>query len=84
MLQLTKNQKSAVDNIATLKTISLFFVIFGFLGIFQGLYSHFFRVMSPDARPLIFSLFVFSAGTLVISLLLFQAYSIIEKLKSED
>ena len=81
MLQLTKNQKSTVDNIATLKTISLFFAMFGGLGIIQGLYSSFFRVMSPDARPLNFSLSLISLGLLGVSLLLVQAYSIIEKFK---
>jgi len=84
MLELTKNQKSTVDNVATMKTISLFFAIFGILGIFQGLYSYFFRVMSPDARPLVFTLSGLSAVTLVVSLLLLQAYTIIEKLKSEN
>jgi len=83
MLQLTKNQKSTVDNIATLKTISIFYALFGLLGIFTGLYSYFFRVMSPDARPLIRILTGLSVGGLVISMLLFQAYSIIEKLKSK-
>jgi len=33
MLQLIKNQKSTVDNMATSKTISLFFAMFGGLGI---------------------------------------------------
>jgi len=84
MLQLTKNHKSTVDNVAAMKTISIFFALFGLLGIFTGLYSHFFRPMSPDARPLNLTLSGLSIGTLVVSLLLFQAYSIIEKLKSEN
>jgi len=84
MLQLTKNQQSALGNITALKTISIFFTLYGLLGIFHGFYSSFFCVMSPVARSLNFSLPLISSGLPGVSLLLIQAYSIIEKLKNKD
>ena len=80
MTELTKSQMAAVKHLKSFKQISILIGLSGFLGLLFGLYSVFFRPVSPDVKHLIFTLICFSFAILILGCLLKQAYNIIEKL----
>ncbi len=83
-MELNKSEKSILKHISSLKAVSTIITLFGLVGFFLGLFSIFFREMSSDARPLNFSLIVYSIGVFFLGYLLRQACAIIEKLKREN
>ena len=81
-MELTKRERSIIENTKTLKMISFVLAMFGIAGILLGLYAAIFRIMSPDARSLNFTLIGFSLGLLMAGWLLYQAYNLIKKFQT--
>ena len=83
-MQLTKNEKSVLKYLLTLKTVSMIIKLLGLASLFLGIYAIFFRSMSPEARSLNFTLVGYSVGIFILGCLLMQAYSMIGKLQKKD
>lgn len=77
---LTKREKSQIKNLSFFKAFGIIVSLFGLSGLFIGVYSAFFREMSPDSRPLIFILTLLSIVISILGYLLTNAYRLIEKL----
>ena len=77
-LELTKAQNREIAHLALFKSLSLGVVAFGLLGLLVGFYAIFFRGMSADAKPLNFSLIMFSFGLIGLGWQLRRLYRIIE------
>lgn len=83
-MQLTRNEKSVLKYLPSLKIVSMIITLFGLASLFLGTYANFFRSMSPEARSLNFTLIGYSVGIFILGCLLMQAYGMIGKLQRKD
>lgn len=70
-----------LENIRSIALIGLLVLVFGIGGIVLGTYSLYFRAMSPDSRPLIRILILYSIGQVVYGWLCYRMAKLLAKAK---
>ncbi len=80
-MELNSNEKKILKNLRFYKYFSICLIVFGIFGIALWVYCTFFKEITHDAKPLLFSLGAYSIGFLFAGYLFNQAFRLITRLK---